>query len=245
MSRGPPNYAGNLIAANASPPPLDLANPSPPAYNVAVKIYDISIPISESMPTYPGDPPVTIDPILQIAQGDAANVSRLSFSNHTGTHLDPPAHFIPGGATVDQLDLRVLIGAARVIDLTRVAREITANDLERARIPRGTQRLLLKTRNSALWRKSEFQKDFVGIAGDAAQWLVDHKIKLVGIDYLSVETFGAREPRTHRTLLGAGVIAVEGLNLTGITPGQYTLICLPLKIKDGDGAPARAILTSI
>lgn len=209
-----------------------------------MKIYDLSIPISAKMPTYPGDPPVTLEPLLQIAQGDAANVSRLSLGNHTGTHLDPPVHFIPGGATVDQLDLRVLIGAARVIDLTHVQREITARDLARARMPRGTKRLLFKTRNSTLWRTSKFQKDFVGIAPDAAQWLVDHNIKLVGIDYLSVETFSAREPRTHRILLGAGVITVEGLNLTGIQPGKYTLICLPLKIKDGDGAPARAILTA-
>lgn len=208
-----------------------------------MKIYDLSIPISTTMPIYPGDPPVAIDPILQIAAGDAANVSRLSFGNHTGTHLDPPIHFIPGGKTVDQLDLNVLVGSARVIDLTHVQHEITASDLERARIPRGTQRLLLKTRNSMLWRKSKFQKSFIGIAPDAAEWIVDHKIKLVGIDYLSVETFGAREPRTHRTLLGAGVIAVEGLNLTGIKPGKYTLICLPLKIKAGDGAPVRAILT--
>jgi arylformamidase len=209
-----------------------------------MKIYDISIPISATMPTYPGDPPVAIDHILQIAQGDAANVSRLSFGNHTGTHLDPPVHFIPGGKTVDQLDLNVLIGGARVIDLSHITHAITARDLERARLPRDTKRLLLKTRNSTLWRKSKFQKDFVGIAPDAAEWIVAHKIKLVGIDYLSVESFGAREPRTHHILLGAGVIAVEGLNLSGIKPGKYTLICLPLKIKAGDGAPVRAILTA-
>jgi len=219
-----------------------IVNSSTRAYNAAMKIYDISVPLSSTMPTYPGDPPVSIEHMLQIAQGDAANVSRLSFGNHSGTHLDPPAHFIPGGKTVDRLDLSVLIGTARVVDLTRVEREITANDLEHARIPRGTKRVLLKTRNSSMWDTSEFQKDFIGIAWDAAQWLVEHNIKLVGIDYLSVETFGASEPRSHRTLLGAGIIAVEGLNLTGIKPGKYTLICLPLKIKDGDGAPARAIL---
>jgi arylformamidase len=212
------------------------------AYNGAMKIYDISIPISPTMPTYPGDPAVTIEPMLQIAQGDAANVSRLTLGNHTGTHVDPPVHFIPGGKTVDQLDLKVLVGAARVVDLTRVEHEITANDLARARIPRGTTRLLFKTRNSLLWDRTEFVKNFVGIAWDAAEWLVEHRIKLIGIDYLSVETFGAREPRTHRTLLGANIIVVEGLNLAGIKPGKYTFIGLPLKIKAGDGAPARAIL---
>lgn len=212
------------------------------AYNIAMKIYDISIPISTTMPTYPGDPAVTIEPMLQIAQGDAANVSRLAFGNHTGTHVDPPIHFIPGGKTADQLDLNILIGAARVIDLTHVEHQITANDLARARIPGGTTRVLFKTRNSMLWEQTEFQKNFVGIGWDAAQWLVEHKIKLIGIDYLSVETFGASEPRTHRTLLGANIIVVEGLNLMNIKPGKYTLICLPLNIKHGDGAPARAVL---
>lgn len=207
-----------------------------------MKIYDISIPISTTMPTYPGDPAVTIEPMLQIAKGDAANVSRLAFGNHTGTHVDPPIHFIPDGKTVDQLDLNVLVGEARVIDLTRVEREITADDLKRARIPRNTKRVLFKTRNSMLWKRAEFQKNFVGIAWDAAEWLVARGIQLVGIDYLSVETFGASEPRTHRTLLGANVIVVEGLNLAGIKPGKYTFLGLPLKIKDGDGAPVRAIL---
>ena len=185
---------------------------------------------------------VSIEPMLQIAKGDAANVSRLSFGNHTGTHVDPPAHFIPGGKTVDQLDLNVLYGAARVVDMTHVAKEITADDLEHARIPKRAKRLLFKTRNSESWVRAEFQKDFVGIAWDAADWLVERGIQLVGIDYLSVETFGASEPRTHRTLLGAGIIALEGLNLKDVAPGDYTLVCLPLKIEKGDGAPARTIL---
>lgn len=207
-----------------------------------MRIHDISISISSSMPTYPGDPIVTIEPILQIAKGDAANVSLISLGNHTGTHLDPPVHFIPGGKTVDQLDLNVLYGPARVIDMTQIKQTITAPDLERARIPKRATRVLFKTRNSLAWDKPTFQKDFVALAWDAAQWLVDRGIRLVGIDYLSVELFGASEPRTHRILLGAGVIAVEGLNLKDIAPGDYTLACLPIKIKDGDGAPVRAIL---
>lgn len=207
-----------------------------------MQIYDISIPISSAMPVYPGDPPVTVEPVSQIAHGDAANVSRLSLGSHSGTHVDPQAHFIPGGKTIDQLDLRVLFGPARVVDLTRVARAITAKDLERARIPKRATRVLFKTRNSALWDQSGFQRDFVAFAWNAARWLVARKIKLVGIDYLSAELFDAREPRTHRILLGAGIIIVEGLNLQSITPGNYTLACLPLRIAKGDGAPARAIL---
>ncbi len=207
-----------------------------------MKIHDISIPISPSMPTYPGDPAVSIEPVLQIAKGDAANVSRLSFGDHTGTHVDPPVHFVPGGKTADQLDLNVLCGAVYVADLTHVEKIITAQDLMDAKLPVSAVRILCKTRNSELWDRAGFQKDFVAFAWDAAQWLVDHGVKLVGIDYLSVEAFDASEPRTHRILLGAGVIVVEGLNLKDIAPGNYTLVCLPLKIAQGDGAPARAIL---
>jgi arylformamidase len=207
-----------------------------------MNFYDISIPISPTMPTYPGDPPVVIEPIKQIGKGSRSNVSRVSFGDHTGTHFDPPLHFIPGGKTVDQLDLNVLYGPARVVDFTRVEREITARDLERARIPKRVTRLLFKTHSSMLWERAGFQQDYVGVAWDAAEWLVARGVKLVGVDYLSVETYGVAEPRTPRTLLGAGIVIVEGLNLRGIKPGKYTFVGLPLKIQDGDGAPGRAIL---
>jgi arylformamidase len=207
-----------------------------------MKIYDISVPILTTMPTYPGDPAVTFEPFKQIGKGSRSNVSRLSLGDHTGTHFDPPLHFIPGGKPVDQLDLNVLCGLARVLDFTRVEREITPRDLERARIPRRSARLLFKTRSSELWDRAGFQRDYVGVGWDAAEWLVERGIKLVGVDYLSVETYGAAEPKTHRTLLGAGVIIVEGLNLHGVPPGKYTFVGLPLKIQGGDGAPGRAIL---
>jgi arylformamidase len=207
-----------------------------------MKIHDISISLDPTMPTYPGDPAVSIEPVLQIAKGDAANVSRLSFGDHSGTHLDPPVHFIPGGKTVDQLDLNVLYGPARVVDMARVEKAITAHDLEHAKLPKRTVRILFKTRNSDLWERYGFQKDFVAFAWDAAQWIVDRGIRLVGIDDLSAESFGVSEPKTHRILLGAGVIIVEGLDLRDIAPGNYTLACLPLKIKNGDGGPARAVL---
>ncbi|MBI3537548.1 MAG: cyclase family protein [Chloroflexi bacterium] len=207
-----------------------------------VKIHDISISISEKMPTYPGDPGVRVEPMLEIAHGATANVSRISFGTHTGTHIDPPAHFIRGGKTIDQLDLTVLYGPARVIDFTRVKRAITARDLERAKLHTRAVRILFKTRNSKLWQRPGFQTDFVAFSADAAEWLVARGVKLIGIDYLSAELMHASEPRAHRVLLGAGVVIVEGLNLKNIAPGNYTLACLPLKIKNGDGAPARAIL---
>ncbi len=207
-----------------------------------MRIYDISVPISSTMPTYPGDPAVSIEPILQIAKGDLANVSRLSFGDHSGTHMDPPVHFVPGGKSIDQIDLNVLYGPVHVADLTDVQKAITAQDLERAKLPKGAVRILCKTRNSDLWDRPAFEKDFVAFAWDAAQWFVDHGVQLVGIDYLSAEMFGSSEPKTHRILLGAGVLIVEGVNLKEVAPGDYVLVCLPLKIKDGDGGPARAIL---
>lgn len=208
-----------------------------------MRIYDISVSISSDMPTYPGDPKVTLTPMLEIAKGDNANVSQLCMGDHTGTHLDPPVHFIPGGKTVDELDLDTLYGPAHVLDMTALQSAITASNLDRAGLPTGATRVLFKTHNSRLWsERTTFSPDFIAIAADGAQWIVDHGIQLVGIDYLSVEPYHSEEPRTHRTLLGAGIIIVEGLNLHEVKPGIYTLACLPLKIKNGDGGPCRAIL---
>ena len=205
-------------------------------------IHDSSIPISESMPIYPGDPAVQIERVLQIEQGAMANVSKLSLGSHTGTHIDPPFHFFTDGKTVDQLDLDALYGEAFVADLTSVKNSITANDLEQAKLPANAKRILCKTHNGLLWDKVGFQKHFVAFAPDAAEWLVQRDVRLVGLDYLSAEAYDAPEPRAHRVLLGEGVIIVEGLNLTDVAPGRYTLACLPLKIQHADGAPARAIL---
>ena len=207
-----------------------------------MRIHDISIPISSTMPTYPGDPKVSVTPMLQIANGDSANVSQLSMGDHSGTHLDPPIHFIPGGKTVDQLDLTILYGPVRVVDLTQVAGVITPQDLETARISPDTVRVLFKTRNSQLWGMPGFAQDYVGVSWEGAQWLVEHGIVLVGIDYLSIEAFDAVQPNTHHTLLSAGVIILEGLNLRDVVPGDYTVACFPLRIQNGDGGPVRAVL---
>lgn len=206
------------------------------------KIYDLTLPISPELVVWPGDSPIQFSQPSQIAQGDISTVTRLDMSAHTGTHLDAPAHFIGGGPGVETLDLHKLVGPALVVEaLTAVS--ITAELLENLNIPPETKRLLIKTSNSARWQAGEtdFYEEFVAIAADGARWLVDFGIRLVGVDYLSVAPFDDPVP-THVTLLEAGVIPVEGLNLHGIAPGVYQLVCLPLKLVGSDGAPCRAIL---
>lgn len=178
----------------------------------------------------------------RIAGGDHANASRLACGVHTGTHVDAPFHFIDGARTVESMPLDVLTGPALVVDLPKTE-QIDAAELKAARIPPRTQRVLFKTRNSKWWAagEREFRRDFVAVTADGASWLVDWGVRLVGVDYLSVAPFGDSTP-THRILLEAGVVIVEGLNLTEIRRGRYRLTCLPLKLVGSDGAPARAIL---
>ena len=205
-------------------------------------IIDISVPIFNGMVVYPGDAGAEIEPYHQISRGDAANLSQLRLGSHTGTHVDAPHHFIDDGETVDQLDLDALVGPARVLDLTAADSEITPGGLEAAGIG-DAERILLKTRNSSLWEQSGFSKEFVALSPDAADFLVDKKVKLVGIDYLSIERFHPPVHHVHEALLQASVVVLEGINLAKVDPGDYQLACLPLKIRGGDGAPARAILT--
>lgn len=206
-----------------------------------MKIYDITVPISNDLPVYPGDPPIEIRRTQSLENGDIARVSHLSFSTHIGTHIDPPYHFMRDGMKLDQLPLDVLIGPARVVD----AGDVSAIDwsiVDRLDL-RGVTRVLFKTRNSRFWAESShFRTDFTYLETEAARALVDLGVRLVGIDYLSVERCDFDQPTTHWTLLGNNVIVVEGLDLTGIDPGDYELICLPLRIKDGDGGPARVVL---
>jgi arylformamidase len=205
-------------------------------------IYDISVPISESLVVWPGDAPVEITQPSHLSRGDVATVSRLCLNAHAGTHVDAPAHFIPGGSNVDALDLDMLIGPALVVDAAN-ADALSASVLEAASIPQGIERVLFHTRNSERWERGEktFSKEFVGLTEDGARWLVSRGIKLVGTDYLSVAAFGELVS-THRVLLEAGVILVESLNLSGIAAGMYQLVCLPLKLEGVEGAPARVIL---
>jgi arylformamidase len=214
----------------------------------AVPIYDLSVPISSELPTYPGDPGIKIDDWLKLADGAVANVSSLCFGAHTGTHVDAPAHFIPGAKKVELLDLEVLIGEAEVIEvpndkLTIDERFVAANVKDR------TARILFKTRNSAFWTtdNTAFRTDFTYLELEAAQWLVNQGVKLVGIDYLSIEKFASEDHKAHRELLSREVVILEGLNLSEVPAGKYELICLPLRLRTplGDGAPARAVLRTL
>lgn len=207
-------------------------------------IHDISLAITPTLPVWPGDPPVQLELVHRIADGANANASRLACGVHTGTHVDAPFHFIEGAATVEAMPLDVLTGPAYVADLTS-ADVIDGPALQRAGIPPRTKRVLFKTRNSRLWAAADrtFHRDFVAVNAEGASWLVDHGVKLVGVDYLSVAPFGDSRP-THRILLEAEVVIVEGLDLGAVRKGRYTLHCLPLKLAGSDGAPARAILVS-
>ncbi|MSQ15098.1 MAG: cyclase family protein [Dehalococcoidia bacterium] len=206
-----------------------------------MKIYDISVPLSKDLPVYPGDRGCKIKPLAQMSKGSPYNLSLLSMGTHTGTHVDPPVHFIQGGRTVDALPLEAMVGPAYVAEMMDQD-FISAEGLDRAAIPKDVERLLLKTRNCALWEHKEFVENFVYITESGAKWIADRGLKLVGIDYLSVEKYKADQPVAHTTLLGAGIVVAEGLDLREVPAGRYFLVFLPLKINGGDGAPARAIL---
>ncbi len=201
---------------------------------------DISIPLSPSMLVWPGDEPVAISYSAHLERGDAATVSRLSLSAHAGTHIDAPAHFVRDGATVDQIALDVLIGPALVVAATGVP-TLSAAALEGLAIPPGVERLLFRTDNGRLWERSGFAEDFVGLSEDGARWLVSRGVRLVGVDYLSAAALEGID-RTHRILLEAGVVLLESIDLRGVAPGWYRLLCLPLRVVGAEGAPARAVL---
>lgn len=179
--------------------------------------------------------------VTEQRRGSEYALSRISMGTHTGTHVDPPAHFIAGGLTVDQLPLEVLVGPAVVVDVPEV-KSITAALLEGLGLPRSLERVLFKTRNGGLREQRGFQEGYVYLEESAARWLVERGVRLVGIDYLSVERYADTQFAAHRTLLEAGVIILEGIDLRQVPAGDYTLVCLPLKLQSGDGAPARAIL---
>jgi len=209
-----------------------------------VQIFDVSIPISPQMPVWPGDPPVQIERVASINKGDPANLTRLSLGAHTGTHVDAPYHFFEEGLKVDQLPLSTLIGSAYVLEVYPKEKTITATDLASLGLPFTAQRLLIKTDNSYLWEGEllHFERDFIHLGLDAARWIVKRGIKLIGVDYLSVDSFDSGDKVVHHTLLGAGVVIIEGLNLSRVAQGVYQLYCLPLKILGSDGAPARVVL---
>jgi arylformamidase len=205
-------------------------------------IYDVTVSLRPGMPTWDGEPGPAYRPIKQIGvDGEPAQVSLLTIGTHCGTHVDAPSHFIAGAGGVETLPLEALVGPCRVVEIL-AAPLIQPRDLERTGA--GAQRLLIKTRSGSLWDDPAFRRDFVALAPAAAQWLVAHDVLLVGIDYLSVDPYGAEPAAVHLTLLGAGVVVLEGLDLRAVPPGWYDLAALPLKLAGADGAPARVILRS-
>ena len=202
---------------------------------------DVSVPLRSGMVHWPDNPPVSIERMLDIERGDVANVSKLSLGAHSGTHIDAPLHFFRTGNGLDAMPLTATIGRARVIEI-RDPESIKPEELRPYQIQRG-ERVLFKTRNSTrCWHTDDFVEDFVYISQEAARYLVVQQVQTIGVDYLSVGGFFTDGVETHHALLEAGIWIIEGLNLSEVEPGIYELICLPLKIKESDGAPARAIL---
>ncbi len=207
------------------------------------EIIDITLTISPSLPVWPGDPKVSLERFNKMEEGAIANISKMNLGVHTGTHVDAPYHFIPGGDTVDHLNLDILVGNVQVVFVDVSGDTIEVDDLRKAGIKSDTTRLIIKTRNSEYWDHIEngFQEGFAALSPEASRYLVDKGIKLVGIDYLSIAPFN-RGQATHEVLLKSQMIVVEGLDLRKVQPGNYSLVCLPLKLKDTDGSPARVIL---
>ena len=202
---------------------------------------DISLTIHQGMAYWPDNPPVTIEPSQCLAHGDVCNVSKLTLGSHTGTHVDGINHFIKGGMGVDRMPLDATIGMARVIQI-KDTESIKVAELEPHNLQAG-ERVLFKTINSdRCYQSDRFIEDFVHISTSAAEYLAAKQVRTVGVDYLSVGGYQGNVVEVHRALLGAGIWAIEGLNLSQVEPGEYELICLPIKLKDGDGGLARAIL---
>ena len=203
---------------------------------------DITLPLRNGMPVWPGDTPFTRSSALAIARGDECNLSAISTTAHIGTHMDAPRHYLEGAAGIDALPIAATIGRARVIEI-HDPDAIRIAELEPHHLQPG-ERVLFKTRNSLLHALDHFTEDFVAIPPDTARYLADRAVQTIGVDYLSVGAADSTGSETHRILLTAGIWVIEGLSLSAVAPSDYELVCLPLKIVDGDGAPARAVLRS-
>ena len=206
-----------------------------------MNVYDISVPLRPDMPTYEGEPGPKLDFRKLLSKGDSATVSVLSLGSHTGTHVDAPSHFIDGADSMESLPLDALVGPVYVAEFGGNT-HITAADLESMAIPGDCQRLLFKTRNGLFWDDPEFHTEFIALAPDAARKLAERDLRLVGIDYLSIERFRASPHEVHETLLASGVVILEGVDLRRVTPGGYLLVCAPLNVVGAEAAPARAFL---
>ena len=205
--------------------------------------FDISMPVYPGMPSFPGDPAVAVERTHSIDRGDAYNVSVVSLGTHTGTHVDPPVHFLRDGVGIDRVDVSLLNGPCAVHEIPGGVRLVDADALQD--VPAGTTRLLLKTSNSARWvAEDRFFPDYVALSPEGAREALKRGVRLVGIDALSIENDATGTYPVHHALLGAGAVILEGLRLAEVPPGPYRLACLPLRLRDGDGGPARAVLES-
>ncbi len=208
-----------------------------------MRIYDITVTIDARTPIYKGDPGVEISSFKSIADGSSANVSKISLGVHTATHIDAPNHFIDGAKRVHEIDPAKLIGPCRVIP---VPNDVVAIEPEHVGDLTGVERILFRTRNSQFWATPEdgFRPDFSYITPSTAKLLVDNGVVLVGIDYLSIEKSGSPGHPVHITLLEKEVVILEGIDLRKVPPGDYDLVCAPLKYDGatGDGSPARTFL---
>lgn len=207
-------------------------------------LIDISVCLDGRLPVWPGSEGVAVTRTAEIEAGAEANVSHLAMNVHTGTHVDAPLHFLAGAKPLEEIPLETLVGPATVADVGD-AETITPGTLEALECGPAVKRLLLRTRNSALWKSGDttFRPDYVALTRDAAKWVVNSGIELLGIDYLSVQLFDD-DPETHRVLLRAETVLLEGLNLSEVSPGDYRLVCLPLRLGGAEAAPARAVLIS-
>ena len=206
-----------------------------------MEIIDISVPVGPNTPMWDDAPSPKLRIHSHLASGDTATVSSVLLSSHAGTHVDAPAHFVAGAATIDEIDTEALVGPAVVVQHTGTS-HITARDLDELGIDGSCPRVLFKTRNGSLWDKPGFQRDFIGITLDAAQRLVEREVCLVAIDYLSIEAYEAADCPVHTLLLSAGIVLVEGVDLRAAQEGEYLLVCAPLKLEGAEGAPARLFL---
>jgi arylformamidase len=210
-----------------------------------IPMFDISLPLNSHLPIWPGSIGVKVRQKKFIKSGDPANVSELECDLHSGTHVDAPRHFFDNGNTVDELSLDAMVGPAYVAFLPN-DKTITPETLASIHLPQDTERLLLRTRNSEFWKSgvTDFRKDYTALTPGAAQWVVDRRLTLIGVDYLSIQCFNDKST-THKILLQNNVTIIEGLNLADVAPGKYELLCLPIRLTGTEGAPVRAVLRDL
>ncbi len=205
---------------------------------------DVSVPLRSGMVHWPGDQDVEIEQVMDTKKGDKINLKKIDMSVHTGTHMDSPNHFIDSGIGIDKMPPTATIGRTRVLQIND-PESIKPDELEKHNIRAG-ERILFKTKNSEnKWYNEPFKTKFVYISHEAAEYLAELGVQTVGVDYLSVSGYKIDEVQIHTALLGAGIWIIEGIHLAGVEPGEYEMVCLPLKIENGDGAPARAVLRRI